>query len=786
MSVAAGAGVISRKYSGRQRVGLLLVILAAVAFGGVATALGVLYRAALEQTRQRLREYVQSQARLFEVVAAHELEYGHFIPAGAGHGVALEATLGQFADAHALFSGAGRTGEFKLARRDGDSIEYLLRHRGAEAATVRRLAWAGVEGAPMKRALSGLSGTMVGLDYRGARVVAAYEPVAAFDLGAVAKMDLAEVQSPFLRAGLVSAALTLALVLLGALLFLRVTNPVLAELAESERRFREVFEHQPEYCYLASPDGIIIDANRAAREALGYERAELVGRHAAEFFAEESRMAVRRTLGQSVGAGPAATGELAIVTKAGARREVQLSICWVRDERDRLVQSILVLQDITESKRAAEAMRRHAEANAFLLKLHEQEQSWSDQEMYEFVVEEAVRLTGSEIGFLHRIGDDEKTVMLTAWNRQALRSCTVVRDDHYPVERAGNWLDCLRQRRPVIYNDYASSPNRKGLPEGHVPVRRFMSVPVIDAGKVRIVFGVGNRAEPYTEQDAVRLQVIGNGLWRIAERRAAEAERQRLTRELTLRRDELEQLIYAASHDLRSPLVAVEGFAGELRRSVAELEAALARAGVHPATVAGPKQDIAEELRYIEAGVGRMSLLLSGLLRLSRLGRADVQVEELDMAGLLRRLLGSAEFAPRFADARFEVGELPAARGDAALVEQIFGNLLDNAVKYRSPARPLMVRITGRREGGEVEYCVEDNGLGIEPELQARVFEPFYRVDPRSGSGDGLGLTIVRRILVRLDGRVRVESEKGRGSRFYVTLPGGAAPANTETVRRMA
>jgi len=83
---------------------------------------------------------------------------------------------------------------------------------------------------------------------------------------------------------------------------------------------------------------------------------------------------------------------------------------------------------------------------------------------------------------------------------------------HYPIEPAGNWVDCVRLKRPVIYNDFAKSPNQKGFPSGHVLVKRFMSIPIFEKGKVTIVFGVGNKADPYTEDDVVQLQLIANEL----------------------------------------------------------------------------------------------------------------------------------------------------------------------------------------------------------------------------------------------------------------------------------
>jgi signal transduction histidine kinase len=166
-----------------------------------------------------------------------------------------------------------------------------------------------------------------------------------------------------------------------------------------------------------------------------------------------------------------------------------------------------------------------------------------------------------------------------------------------------------------------------------------------------------------------------------------------------------------------------------------------------------------------------MDALLKGLLKLSRLGRAALTIGPLNMNRLVTRVVSSFEFTAKQAGVALRVSDLPACMGDEVQLTQVFANLVDNALKFLDPARPGEIRISGAIEHGQACYCVEDNGIGIAPEDRENIFELFHRIDPSGPAGEGLGLTLVRQILGRLDGQIRVESRPGGGSRFHVTLP---------------
>lgn len=211
----------------RKRILLLISIMALSSLIVAGIAIGTLYHAAVTEERERLIETVQSQARLIEAVARFDATHNKFAVSGG----AKAATLGQIIEAHQNYEQSGRTMEFTLAERKGDSINFLLRHRHGDLENqLKTIGFDSHLAEPMRQALLGRSGTIVGVDYRGEVVLAAHEPVSELNTGIVAKIDLAEIRTPFIRAGGIAGFFAVLAVIIGARLFVRISNPMIKQI----------------------------------------------------------------------------------------------------------------------------------------------------------------------------------------------------------------------------------------------------------------------------------------------------------------------------------------------------------------------------------------------------------------------------------------------------------------------------------------------------------------------------------------------------------------------------
>jgi PAS domain S-box-containing protein len=268
--------------------------------------------------------------------------------------------------------------------------------------------------------------------------------------------------------------------------------------------------------------------------------------------------------------------------------------------------------------------------------------------------------------------------------------------------------------------------------------------------------------------------------------RARTAELEETNRQLARKNEENETFVYSVSHDLRSPLVNLEGFSRELTLACDDVKAILTDPAMPPDLRARAEavlgQEVAESIGYIRAGVARLTGIIDALLRLSRLGRVQYEPRPLAVGPIVERVVQSLRVTIDQKGAAVTVGPLPDAWADPTAVEQVFANLIGNALNYLDPTRPGTVEVAsvpGEDPAVRV-YYVWDNGVGIPAAHHAQVFQAFRRLHPGLAPGEGMGLVTIRRILERLNGEVWFESHEGSGTTFFFTLPAGPTVGRRE------
>ncbi len=249
------------------------------------------------------------------------------------------------------------------------------------------------------------------------------------------------------------------------------------------------------------------------------------------------------------------------------------------------------------------------------------------------------------------------------------------------------------------------------------------------------------------------------------------------TADLREANEEIQRFAYIVSHDLRAPLVNIMGFTGELEAALVRLggfvgEIAARYPEVVPDEVAeAANDDLPEAIRFIKASTAKMDRLIGAILKLSREGRRVLAPERLDMGAVLTGIADTLRHQTEESGAAIEIGPLPELVGDRVAIEQIFGNLLENAVKYLDPARPGRISVTARRLGPMAEFAIADNGRGIAERDHERIFELFRRAGDQTVAGEGIGLAHVRALARRLGGTIDCQSTLGVGSTFRLRLP---------------
>jgi PAS domain S-box-containing protein len=532
-----------------------------------------------------------------------------------------------------------------------------------------------------------------------------------------------------------------------------------AALRRSSDEIRDLYDNAPCGYHSVGPDGVVLAMNRTELRWLGYAAEEVVGRlRFADVVAAPSREAYQAAFARVREQGSAGDVEIDLVRRDGTTFPVLLNSSAVRGPDGGYRRSRTTLTDMTERKRAVETLRQGEERFRRLV---------------EGVKDYAILMLAPD-------------GTVASWNPGAERikgytAGEIVGrhfSDFYPPEdvAAGKTETALRAAADDGRFEEEGWRVRKGG-------SRFWASVVITplwhpdgrlAGFVKVTRDLTERKR---SEDAIRR--LNDELEERVRNRTAELAE--ANRDLAQKNAENEMFVYSVSHDLRSPLVNLQGFSGELEKGCGALAALLGdgsvKAPVRDPALALLGGRMAKALGFIRAAVLRLSGIIDALLRLSRAGRVEYRKEHVEISRAVRRVVESLNGTIEERRARVVVaGDLPPAWGDATALEQVFANLVGNALTYLDPGRAGVVEVgcLPPAAADAPTYYVRDNGLGIPEGHRAKIFQAFQRAHPHVGTGEGLGLAIVARVVERHRGKVWVESRAGEGSTFFVTLP--AAP----------
>ena len=486
------------------------------------------------------------------------------------------------------------------------------------------------------------------------------------------------------------------------------------KLAESEAKYRNLVELAPD-AILIHRDGAIVFANPAAVAMLGVDGPdELVGRPVLEIVHPETREHVEWNIEADLRGERSPLTTVEILRPDGMTVTVQGRGAMIPYGGHPAIQ--VVLRDVTEEMRAEAALRESEGRlrNVLDLSLDTVYRKDLVTDRYDYISPVNEQITGYCAEEFAAFSPEAFEERVHPEDRARVRAAL--------ARRRGSHSGTIEYRLRCRDGSY------RWLADHFV-------VQTDEEGRPRSVTGV--------VRDVTKQREDQESILRFAD-------------DLKRSNEELQRFAYVASHDLQEPLRSIVSFSQLLERRLA----------------GHADKDVGEFLEFIIEGGVRMQALILDLLQISRLETQARPPEPTDAGQVVAGVLSSLEAAIREAGATVAVGPMPTVMADRTQLEQVFSNLIGNALKYRRPEVPLEIRITAERANGSWRFAVADNGIGIETQYFERIFVIFQRLHTKDRyEGTGIGLAVVKKIVERHGGRCWVESVPGEGSTFFFTLP---------------
>ncbi len=533
------------------------------------------------------------------------------------------------------------------------------------------------------------------------------------------------------------------------------------DLAERTARYQAVVEQAAEGIFVTASDGTYLDANPTGLALLGYNLEELAALKFADCV-EPADLEAHPLRHETLTAGSVEERVRTLRRRDGSSLVAQISTKRLDDGS-----VLLVARDVTE-QRAAEALiqRQHEQqASVARLGLLAAQASNLDQ-LFDQALQELTADLDVQLGKVLDLAADGRSLLLrrgVGWDPGLVGSARV------DTERGSQAGFTLLSRMPVVVEDLLEEQRFHGPPLllKHA-VRSGISVVIPRGDGVWGVLAVHSRQpRKFADHDAAFVQSVANVLGHAIARREHETalldaklslERrvEDRTAELSQVNAELDAFAYSVAHDLRAPLRCIEGYSAALQEDQSER---LDAEGV-------------EFLQRIEASAANMNRLIQDLLILARMGRSPVALKAVSLDGVVKDALLAVHAEVQQSGANIDVrAPLGSVAADRNMLGGAVLNLITNAIKFVVATQSPQICIESEARGDRIRLWVRDQGIGIAPEHQEQVFEPFKRLHgSETYGGTGVGLAIVRRACEKLGGRVGVESSPGAGSSFWIEL----------------
>ena len=431
--------------------------------------------------------------------------------------------------------------------------------------------------------------------------------------------------------------------------------------------------------------------------------------------------------------------------------------------RNQKNQFATVTTDITERKKNLKSLSVHNARLEALTKILKYE-SDDLEKLLTFALEQATNLTESEMGFLWFYDSQLKKITLHACSEGARKKYGLENNPTtYDLGDAGFWGEAVRQRKPFLMNDY-SAPNKyeRGVPEGHIQFKKFLTVPVLVNSEIKAVVGVANKEDDYGEDDIKQLTLLTDTLWTIVERKEQHRELI-LAKEKAEESDKLKSAFLAnMSHEIRTPMNGILGFTDMLKEENVSSD------------------ELGNYVEIIEKSGKRMLNTIDDLMDISRIESKLVEVSqaEVNVNEIIDTLY--TFFRPEAESRGLELKTVKPLPDENAVIETdrdkfyaVLMNLIKNALKYTDYGS---IEFGYETKKDALQFFVKDTGIGIEKDKLEAIFERFVQADnslAKPYEGVGLGLSIAKAYTDLIGGKIWVESEKDKGSVFFMEVPFG-------------